>query len=161
MKKISIILFSLLISFPAYAGEENATALSILEQSGLDPAIAEQLDLSSLENEWSFTEIRGVGKNLVSMASFYNVCANKGIIERNRKAIRFASFTGMKYLIVAGMGTPEVEREWIEQGAKGILVYDPETSEEAVQVEFNQETCNYVKNILDTNYSVLEMYLNK
>jgi hypothetical protein len=141
--------------------EESTTPLSVLEQSGLKPAIAEQLDLSFTENEWSFTEIRGVGKNLVSMASFYNVCAHNGIIEKNLEAIRFASFSGMKYLIVAGIGTTEIEKKWSEQGANGFLVHDPETSEETVKVEFNQETCDYVKNILDANYSVLETYLNK
>lgn len=108
--------------------------------------------------EWSQSEIRAVGKNLISLASFYNTCGNQKLVNKNIKAIRWAGFMGIKYLIVAGI--EEEEKLWIENGAKGILVYDPETSEEAVQVEFSFELCNNVKNHLDANYEIVDDFIS-
>ncbi len=130
-----------------------------LDDLYLEQGISKEQVTTVMSKEWPRLEIRAVGKNLISMASFYNVCANKKLISRNIKAIRWASFMGSKYLIIAGIG--KEEKTWIENGAKGVLIYAPETSEDVFQANFSHDACNAIKKSLDTNYEILDHFISK
>ena len=50
---------------------------------------------------------------------------------------------------------------WYTNGTKGILMNDPTKSEVTTKVEFTKELCTGIKNVIDSQYLILEATLNK
>jgi hypothetical protein len=108
--------------------------------------------------EWSHEEIRAVGKSLISMSGFYVACGKKEFVEVNTTAVRWASFMGFKYLIVAGIENEQ--KQWAIRGTNGTLIEDPTTSEKSMEVEFSKKTCEWVKNQIDSQYNLANDYIS-
>lgn len=122
------------------------------------PLILSCISFSIHASELSYSEIRATGKNLVTMSGFYSTCSKKKLIEPNSKAIRYASFFGAKYMLIAGIES-EFEK-WIILGTEGTLINDPTESEKSLKVEINKKHCEYVKNVIDTNYKIADNYIS-
>jgi len=108
-------------------------------------------------NPWPYSEIRAVGKNLTSMASFYSQCGSKKLITTNPTVSRWIGFMGMKYLIIGGVESEQ--RKWLENGSKGILINDPTKSEDSLKVPFSKETCENVREILEFQFKTGHDYI--
>lgn len=109
---------------------------------------------ASFGSKWTFQEIRAVGKNLLMMAGYYAQCENKGHVVLKRTSIRWNSFMANKYLAIAGIESEATK--FYELGKKGYLVKAPVISEDIFSVEFSNETCDVVKNLMDTNTALVE-----
>jgi hypothetical protein len=110
--------------------------------------------------EWSKSEIRAAGKNLITMGGFYLTCSDRKLITGKSKTLRWAGFMGAKYLTISG-----IEKEfnlWYEKGKGGTLIEDPEVSERTFETEFTEETCEIVQQVLEVQAQMVEkLFINE
>jgi len=128
--------------------------ISIISMSALSVVGAEYEELSNLlVQPPSYDEDpRAVGKNILTMAGFYETCVQKSIVENLSGAIARDRIHGENVLNI--VGADREANEWFINGTKGILIEDPTKSENTFEAEFTKEGCTAIKSIVDAKYQL-------